>query len=102
MGKNQTPFRTPKSCTRGKIHLTEKKKVRGTPDYLAPEILLEHGHGFPVDMWALGVCFYEFVTGVPPFNDDSPELVFEHILQHEIMWPEDEESLTEGTVDSIK
>ena len=36
--------------------------------------------GFPVDWWALGVCLYEFLTGIPPFNDVSPELVFQHIL----------------------
>ena len=34
-----------------------------------------------VDWWSLGVCLYEFLTGVPPFNDDTPELVFSHIMQ---------------------
>ena len=100
--KNQTPFRTPKSCVRGKVAITEKRNIQGTPDYLAPEILLRHEFGAPADWWALGVCFYEFVTGVPPFNDDSPELVFEHILEHEMIWPEGEECLSESTVDTIK
>jgi len=34
-----------------------------------------------VDWWSLGVCLYEFLTGVPPFNDDTPELVFSHIME---------------------
>ena len=46
----------------------------GTPDYLAPELLLGTGHGAEVDWWSLGAILYEFVTGVPPFNADSPEV----------------------------
>jgi serine/threonine protein kinase len=34
-----------------------------------------------VDWWAVGVCLYEFMTGIPPFNDSSPELVFDNILR---------------------
>lgn len=40
------------------------------------------GHGCEVDWWALGVCLYEFMTGIPPFNDETPNKVFENILQH--------------------
>ena len=35
----------------------------GTPDYLAPEILVERGHSFPVDWWALGVLIFEMLAG---------------------------------------
>lgn len=35
----------------------------GTPDYLAPELLLGTGHGPEVDWWALGCILYEFVMG---------------------------------------
>lgn len=38
------------------------------------------GHGPEVDWWALGVCLYEFMTGIPPFNDETPQKVFENIL----------------------
>lgn len=51
-----------------------KRKAVGTPDYLAPELLLGAGHGPEVDWWSLGVVTYEFITGVPPFNADTPEV----------------------------
>ena len=42
----RTPFRTPKSCRRGnRTHASPpKNRILGTPDYLAPEILLGHDH----------------------------------------------------------
>jgi CRP-like cAMP-binding protein len=39
----------------------------GTPDYLAPEIILSRGHDKAVDYWALGVLIYEMCAGVAPF-----------------------------------
>lgn len=47
----------------------------GTPDYLAPELLLRRPHGKGVDWWGLGVVLYELRVGVPPFSDDTPEKV---------------------------
>lgn len=74
----QTPYRTPKSVRR--VVETSQDRILGTPDYLSPELLLSHGHGPEVDWWALGVCLYEFMTGIPPFNDETPQKVFENIL----------------------
>jgi len=39
----------------------------GTPEYLAPEILLNKGHGKPVDWWCLGILLYEMLAGTPNF-----------------------------------
>lgn len=52
----------------------------GTPDYLAPEIILNEGHDKAVDYWALGVLIFEMVNGMPPFFADDPMEVYEKIL----------------------
>nr|XP_053636124.1 LOW QUALITY PROTEIN: serine/threonine-protein kinase greatwall-like [Cherax quadricarinatus] len=70
-------------------------------NYLAQELLLHLGHGPPVDWWALGVCLFEFMTGVPPFNDETPEAVFHNILHRDIPWPEGDEALSEAAIKTI-
>ncbi|KAF9338670.1 hypothetical protein BGZ91_008234, partial [Linnemannia elongata] len=69
-------------------HRGSSKALLGTPDYLAPELLLGIGHGEAVDWWSLGVCLFEFLTGYPPFMDEAPEAIFKNILNHDIQWPE--------------
>ncbi|KAH8382200.1 hypothetical protein KR009_002241 [Drosophila setifemur] len=95
-----TPFRTPKSVRRGARISNER--ILGTPDYLAPELLLKQGHGPGVDWWALGVCFYEFMTGIPPFNDETPAKVFDNILNKNIEWPEGDEALSVGAMEAVE
>lgn len=95
-----TPYRTPKSVRRGQW--SSDQRILGTPDYLAPELLLRKGHDCGVDWWALGVCFYEFVTGIPPFNDGSPQEVFKNILERNIEWPTEDEALSENVVNAIE
>lgn len=43
----------------------------GTPEYLAPEILLNKGHGKAVDWWTLGILIYEMNAGIDPFSDED-------------------------------
>lgn len=59
----------------------------GTPDYLAPEIILNEGHDYAVDYWALGVLVYEMVTGWPPFYADEPMKTYEKIVACSISFP---------------
>ncbi|KAI0638068.1 hypothetical protein C8Q77DRAFT_1047205 [Trametes polyzona] len=67
-----------------------EQKVVGTPDYLAPETILGlRGDDAAVDWWALGVITYEFLYGIPPFHDETPEKVFENILSGHIEWHDD-------------
>jgi protein kinase A len=59
----------------------------GTPEYLAPEILLNKGHGKPVDWWTFGVLLYEMNAGIDPFNDEDPMLIYQKILKGKIKFP---------------
>ncbi|KAM9759936.1 protein kinase C, delta a [Menidia menidia] len=51
----------------------------GTPDYIAPEILLGQKYSFSVDWWSFGVLLYEMLIGQSPFHGDNEEELFESI-----------------------
>jgi len=59
----------------------------GTPEYLAPEIILSKGHGKAVDWWALGILVYEMLAGYPPFYDEDPLGIYQKILEGKIKFP---------------
>lgn len=59
----------------------------GTPDYLAPEIILNKGHGKPVDWWAYGVLVYEMLAGFPPFYDEDPMETYKKIVSGKHEFP---------------
>lgn len=60
----------------------------GTPDYLAPEILLKSTYGPAVDWWALGVMIFELLVGITPFDGDASEQIYDNILHRRIRWPQ--------------
>lgn len=120
----KTPFRTPRQIKRGKRRRgtvvtfssptvcdadvsqygsQNEGCVLGTPDYLAPELLLKKPHGPAVDWWSLGICFYEFLFGGPPFNDETPDKIFKNILARNIEWPpEDDDCLSPAARQAIE
>ncbi|KAM4747658.1 microtubule-associated serine/threonine-protein kinase 1 [Rhinophrynus dorsalis] len=69
------------------------KQVCGTPEYIAPEVILRQGYGKPVDWWAMGIILYEFLVGCVPFFGDTPEELFGQVISDDIVWPEGEEAL---------
>jgi len=59
----------------------------GTPEYIAPEVLLNKGHGKPVDWWTLGILVFESLHGQPPFVDSDPMGIYQQILAGKVAFP---------------
>ena len=58
--------------------------ICGTPEYIAPEVILNQGHGKAVDWWTLGVLIYEMHAGIDPFNDEDPMGIYRNILKGKV------------------
>ena len=61
----------------------------GTPEYLAPEIILSKGHDKGVDYWAFGILIYEMLVGRSPFYSYGTDQVslFKRIVQVKYSFP---------------
>ena len=67
----------------------KRRRIMGTPDYIAPEILDGKGaNQTSVDWWALGIIVFEFIVGMPPFNAETMEEIFANIVSLKIPWQE--------------
>lgn len=59
----------------------------GTPEFMAPEILLEQRYSRAVDWWAFGILLYEMLLGQAPFRGDDEDEIFDAILEDEPLYP---------------
>lgn len=92
------------------------KQVFGTPEYIAPEVILRQGYGRyiylqpndtifvsfkinyitdvlsimsagkTVDWWSMGIILYEFLVGMVPFFGETPEELFSQVINGEFNW----------------
>ncbi|CAH8863639.1 unnamed protein product, partial [Trichobilharzia szidati] len=53
----------------------------GTPEYVAPEVILNQGHDFAADYWSLGILTFELLTGAPPFQASEPIKIYMKTLK---------------------
>ena len=60
----------------------------GTPEYLAPEILLGNGYGKAVDWWSYGSLLYEMLTGLPPFYSQDVQDMYKRIVADALSFPD--------------
>lgn len=56
--------------------------IIGTPHYMAPEIITGKGYSFNADLWSIGICMYEFMSGGVPYGEDldDPYEIYEEIM----------------------
>ena len=61
--------------------------VCGTPEYLAPEIVLHQGHTTAVDWWLVGILTYEMLVGYPPFEGADALDLYHNIVANRPRFP---------------
>ncbi|CAG9862721.1 unnamed protein product [Phyllotreta striolata] len=59
----------------------------GTPEYLAPEIILSQGYNYSVDWWSYGILLFEMSAGFPPFNARDHLRLYEKIVSGKYVHP---------------
>ncbi|KAJ2103435.1 Serine/threonine-protein kinase 36 [Coemansia sp. S142-1] len=61
--------------------------LKGTPLYMAPEVLRKSRYTNKADLWSLGVVLYELYVGKTPFRTSSMADLKRNIIEEDVVWP---------------
>ncbi len=62
--------------------------IKGTPLYMAPELVQEQPYNHTVDLWSLGVILYELYVGKPPFYTNNFYSLIQFIVKDPVKYPD--------------
>jgi serine/threonine protein kinase len=62
---------------------------------------LHYHSGATADWWSVGIILFELIVGIPPFNAEHPQQIFDNILNRKIPWPHVPEEMSAEAHDII-
>jgi serum/glucocorticoid-regulated kinase 2 len=77
------------------------KSICGTPEYLAPEIVMRLEYGKAVDWWTVGSIIYEMLVGAPPFYVENRQELFERIKFDTPKYPSSLSPNAKGLIEAL-
>ena len=87
--------------SRMNVKENDAKSICGTPEYLAPEIIMKMGYGKAIDWWTLGSIIYEMLVGIPPFYTQNRQELFEKIKFVSPKYPNYLSSTAKNLIESL-